>query len=562
MKIPKRTVIRFSSPHLLRLVALILAAGAASATVARADSPTDTFSPNTSFFKTTNWSTGEAPTQGVTGLIADNPSDNPLGWNFNTNPGAQSIGDLDFTSGETDVVIGGYTTKSTSGAINLTLTGSTLNSQTNTILANSTGSSVLFENDIAPSGDDLAYTGLTTFTLGNTANVIQASSSSTIIIDNVVTGSGDGLTFLGGGKAGTTGGTLELGAGSANDVTGGVAANAPTPANGGAFSGTATVQSSDKNSFTGGLTIGDVGGTANAGVVKIDGANALPTTGTVTVNANSQLVLNGSATYGGTAQSLALNGTGTASTAGALTTTSGNSSTWQGTVNLASTSSVNVQGSGGKLNLSGQVSGGQLESVGAGTLTLSHANIYSGGTSLTNGSLVAANATALGTGSVAVSGGALSSSIATSTSIGGTLSLNSGSIALNSIALPTFALASGQNFTMGGGTLSLTDDAGVVGSIGGAAGSFSITGGTLNLNNSFTVPGAYAETYDILSGFNSGSVSDLTITNYDSTDYTAHVSNAGVLSFDAVPEPRTWALMGIGFLALAFHRVGRKSARI
>jgi hypothetical protein len=61
----------------------------------------------------------------------------------------------------------------------------------------------------------------------------------------------------------------------------------------------------------------------------------------------------------------------------------------------------------------------------------------------------------------------------------------------------------------------------------------------------------YTASYTILSGFNSGAVSGLTFTNYDNLNYSASLSNAGVLSF-AVPEPGTFVslLGGLGLLVL------------
>jgi autotransporter-associated beta strand protein len=63
-------------------------------------------------------------------------------------------------------------------------------------------------------------------------------------------------------------------------------------------------------------------------------------------------------------------------------------------------------------------SGGSLTKIGTGTFTLSGANSYTGGTDINNGTLVAANSSALGTGSVVVSGGTLS--------LGGPRTLNIG----------------------------------------------------------------------------------------------------------------------------------------
>ncbi len=540
---------------LRRALAISFVVTAAGVTVAHADSPTVTLVlPNTSLLKAGNWSGTDTnpPTAGQTGIIAEGAATNPLGWNNNTNPGTTEIGDLDFVSGATNLVIGNYTTKAVNQAVNIELGGSTLNNISNTIIANSSGNTITFENDVAPSGDDLAETGLTTYTLVNSSNTIQATSGSNIIIDNVITGSGDSLTFVGGGSGSTAGATLELGAGSANDVTGGVAANAPTPANGGSFTSTAVVQTSDKNTFTGGLTIGVAGGT-NAGTVKVDGANALPTTGTVTVNTNSQLLLNGNATYA-TSQ-VTLNGTGTGgATNGALATTSGNVSTLQGTVSLASTSAVDVAGTTGQLTLSGQVTGnGQLQSVGTGSLVLSNAtNNYSGGTKIASGTVVAENVAALGTGAATVSGGTLKTTVST-LDFGG-LTLSSGVVALNSA---TFNLSSGTSFSQTGGTLDLS--AGTPGAIDGSgAGTFSLSSGTLDLGGN--TGWNYADTYDILNGFASGSVSNLTITDYDTTDFTASVNDAGVLSFTATPEPKSLLLgaLAAAFLAVRLYR--RKSA--
>jgi hypothetical protein len=217
--------------------------------------------------------------------------------------------------------------------------------------------------------------------------------------------------------------------------------------------------------------------------------------------------------------------------------------------------------------VTGQVTGSsQLQSVGTGTLQLNGANTgFSGGMAVKGGSLVSGNANALGTGAVTVAGGTLSSAITTTTNVGGTLAMSSGEIALTSVSAPTLTLASGQNFTMSGGTLSLSYSLGNVGSIASAGGgsSFSISSGTLSLNNSFT--GEYGGTYDILNGFGSGSVSGLNITGYDSTDYTANLSNTGVLSFTAnasAPEPGTWALLFGGLASLVGFQTLRRRSQI
>ena len=77
-----------------------------------------------------------------------------------------------------------------------------------------------------------------------------------------------------------------------------------------------------------------------------------------------------------------------------------------------------------------------------------------------------------------------------------------------------------------------------------------ISGGTLDLGG-----GAinYASTYNLLSGFASGSVADLTFTNFDSFHFAPSLSNSGVLSFSEVPEPAS-AIAGVAVLAGMLRR--------
>ena len=249
----RRTAIRLGrAAGFLSLWALAVAA-------VHADSPTDTWiTGSTSLFKNTNWTGATTPpVGGVTGIISDNTTKNPLGWNSNTNPGAQTFGDLDFTSPAVNLVVGNYTTKTTNVAINITLAGSTLNSMANTIMANSSGSTIVFRNDVVPPGDFSTEAATTTFTLGNPANIIQTTPGSKFIIDNVITGAGDSLTLLGGGNSTTTGGSRSNSGRDRSTTWLAAWPNAPTQSAAGTFTGTAVVETSDQNSFTGGLTIGD-----------------------------------------------------------------------------------------------------------------------------------------------------------------------------------------------------------------------------------------------------------------------------------------------------------------
>jgi autotransporter-associated beta strand protein len=199
-------------------------------------------------------------------------------------------------------------------------------------------------------------------------------------------------------------------------------------------------------------------------------------------------------------------------------------------------------------------------SIQGGSVTLSGANQYSGGTTVTSGALIIGNTAGLGSGAMLVAGGTLSATVA-NVSVGGTLTLGSGSIALSANSSPTLQLALNQNFVMTGGTLSLALNSGGQGSIGSAGGSggFEISGGTLNLNNGIT---NYGTSYDLLSGFNSAdsSVAALAITGYDTADYTANLGDNGVLTFAATPEPNVYLLFLVGAALLAGWRTRRAVA--
>ena len=165
---------------------------------------------------------------------------------------------------------------------------------------------------------------------------------------------------------------------------------------------------------------------------------------------------------------MTLNGT---SSGGTLSTSSGDISVWLGSITVSAPSSIKATTAGGSLTLANSITGAsQLEKTGAGALILSaDDSSFSGGFLVSNGSLVANHVNALGSGSISVAGGVLSSSVAAA-NIGGSLSLSLGGIILNAGAPSTFSMAAGQSFTMSGGTLDLTFAAGETGFIASAGG--------------------------------------------------------------------------------------------
>ena len=136
----------------------------------------------------------------------------------------------------------------------------------------------------------------------------------------------------------------------------------------------------------------------DAGTLNINNATAIGT-GTFTIN-------------GGTIDN---------TSGGAITLSNNNAQTWAssftftGTSNLsmgtgavALTANPTITVTGGTLSDGGIISGAHsLTKAGAGTLTLSGANTYSTGTTLTAGTLNINNAAAIGTGTFTINGGTI-----------------------------------------------------------------------------------------------------------------------------------------------------------
>jgi fibronectin-binding autotransporter adhesin len=148
------------------------------------------------------------------------------------------------------------------------------------------------------------------------------------------------------------------------------------------------------------------GGLVLGGVVSGSGA-ALSTVGT------GALTLSGTNTYGGgtvvssgtlvVANNSALGSGVLTLSGGSISNAAGVSYTVPNNVSLASTGNIAV-GVNDTLTLSGIISGGSFTEMGAGSLLLTRANTFSGGATVSSGTLVVGNNAALGSGLLTVSG--------------------------------------------------------------------------------------------------------------------------------------------------------------
>ncbi|TAE89987.1 MAG: hypothetical protein EAZ81_11540, partial [Verrucomicrobia bacterium] len=341
----------------------------------------------------------------------------------------------------------------TSGAV-LDLNGTTMTG-TNALTLNGTGitSAGALTNSSATAA---TYAGLVN--LGSSSSIVAGAGNITLSNAGTITGSGFGLT-VGGAFNTTINSIIGTGSGSLIKQDAGV------------------LTLTGANSYTGGTTI-------SAGTLRVGNATALGgNAGAVSVSSGAVLDLNGTTMTGTNA--LTLNGTGINS-AGALINSSATAATYAGLVSLGSSSSI-IAGSGNiTLSNAGTITGaglgltvggasnttinsiigtgsGSLIKQDAGVLTLTGANSYTGGTTLSAGTLVVGNASALGSAASALTlnGGTLrialdqGTPISTyATTIGGDVTIQGSKATANSSGV-TQTLG---NLSIGANTLSISSN--------------------------------------------------------------------------------------------------------
>ncbi len=230
----------------------------------------------------------------------------------------------------------------------------------------------------------------------------------------------------------------------------------------------------------------------------------------------------------------------------------------------------------------GSASYGAVVKSGTGTTTWTGANTFTGTTVITGGTLVINGSTAAGNAITVASGGALggSGTIGGQVIVSGTLTPGN-SPGLLSTASQEWRPGGNYNWQVVdfGGTAGVGyDSIAITGNLDLSAltaGSFAInlwslsaTGPDVNGNAANFNPGVNASwklvsTTSGIAGFNASSfVVNTTATNgtaglsnaYDGTFSVGKVGNNLVLTYTAVPEPSTWALLGLGLAALVIVR--------
>ncbi|MCP1489941.1 autotransporter-associated beta strand protein [Pseudomonas fluorescens] len=355
-------------------------------------------------------------------------------------------------------------------------------------------------------------------TLDSAGGTFDVAPTTILTLNGVLTGAGalsktsTGTLVLNGANTYTggtviNGGVLQV----VSDSNLGAAAGALS-LNGGTLSTTGSFSSTRATTLNGAGGTFDVAPTTTLTLNGVlTGAGALSKTSTGT------LVLNGANTYtggtvinGGVLQVVSDSNLGAA--AGALSLDGGTLST---TGSFSSTRATTLNSAGGTfdvaptttLNLNGVLAGsGALSKTSTGTLVLSGANTYSGGTVINGGVLQVANDGNLGdaAGALSLNGGILSTTgsfsstrATTLNSAGGTfdvassttLNLNgvlAGSGALSKTSTGTLVLNGVNTYSGGtainGGVLQVAND----GNLGDAAGALSLNGGILSTTGSFS----------------------------------------------------------------------------
>jgi fibronectin-binding autotransporter adhesin len=296
---------------------------------------------------------------------------------------------------------------------------------------------------------------------------------------------------------------------------------------------------------------------------RLNVKTAMTYTGNTNLSGTAYLLLDGSVdnllptttvVNMGTTNVVRFNKTGASShqIAGLTSASSTNTSVQATSGAVALTISTNT---GANLSYGGAMTGAlsvTVTGLGSQTISGNGAKSYTGTTTVSGGTLIlGSNLT--GTTAVSVTGGTLQTSANVAFSLA-SLSMSGGNLNIRGTGTAG-TLTAGNGLTTTGGTFNF--DLGTASDQIIGTGTFSLTNTTfaLNLGSGFN----YNNSYTLLSGYTSGSSSNLTFTGYNTATHTASLSNTGVLSFTPVPEPGIMALAVGGLAALGLRRRRRQA---
>ena len=354
-----------------------------------------------------------------------------------------------------------------------------------------------------------------------------------------------------------------------------------------AFSGTgntigagATVTSSNAATLAGSGTLA-INGTLASGLGVATGATVTGTgsvTGNTTLTGSGIINLGSGGNIGGTLEVTGGNWNGLGSVTGAVTSSSGTLAIGNG-ANLTATGGLAVTGSGsisagnststitGSVNytsssnstFAGVIAGGTKTVTmnnSAAVLTLSGNNTYTGGTTVTAGTLLVSGGGLTGTSDLAVSGGKLQ--------LGASNVLNDVAITLSSGTFSTGA-TTGFNETLGtldlntAATLTLALGTGVHALHFADSRSINWSGSTLTITGWTGTAGASGTDGKIFFG---SSAAGLTSGQLSQINFSGYSNGATILSTGeivAVPEPATWGLLAFSLTTVMVLRRRRNS---